>query len=113
MHELGVVCEVLKTVQKIVEQEKVSKIEKIVLQVGELSGIVPAYLEECFPAAVYKTPFEGTKLEMEVIPGEVKCKDCSEVFNGLKHNLKCPKCKGEHLDALSGREFIIKEILAC
>lgn len=112
MHELGVVCEVLKTVQKIVESEQVSHVEKIVLQVGELSGIVPSYLEECFPAAVYKTEFEDTKLEMEVIPGKVKCKDCSKVFNGLKYNLKCPKCNGEHLEALSGREFIIKEILA-
>ena len=112
MHELGVVCEVLKTVQKIIEEEQVSEVEKIVLQVGELSGIVPSYLEECFPAAVYKTAFENTKLEMEVIPGEVKCKNCGKEFNGFAYNLKCPVCASEQLEALSGREFIIKEILA-
>ena len=113
MHELGVVCEVLKTVQEIVDEQKLSKGEKIVLQVGELSGVVPSYLEDCFPAAAYKTSFENTQLELEVIPGEVKCKDCGEIFNGFKYNLKCPKCSGEHLEPLSGREFLIKEIVAC
>ena len=91
MHELGVVCVVLKTVQEIVDEQKLSKVEKIVLQVGELSGVVPSYLEDCFPAAAYKTSFENTQLELEVIPGEVKCKDCGEIFNGFKYNLKCPK----------------------
>ena len=83
------------------------------LQVGELSGVVPHFVEECYPAAVYQTCMEQTKLQMEIIPGIVRCKDCGAEFSGYQYNLKCPKCGSEHLDALSGREFIIKEIIAC
>ena len=112
MHELGLISAVVTTVEKIMEEENLTTVEKIVLQVGELSGVIPRYVEECYPAAVYKTPLEKTKLEMEVIPGIVRCKKCGEEFSGYLHNLKCPKCGSEELVALSGREFIIKEILA-
>ena len=113
MHELGLLSGVVKTVERIMAEENLTKVEKIVLQVGELSGVIPSYVEECYPAAVYKTTLENTKLEMEVVPGIVRCRKCGEEFSGYLFNLKCPRCASQELDALSGREFIIKEILAC
>lgn len=110
MHELGVICSVLKTLEGIMEEEHLTHIEKIVLQVGELSGMIPSYVQECFPAATYKTKFEQLQMEMEVVEGIVLCNRCGEKFNGYRHNLKCPKCGAEDLTPLSGREFIIKEI---
>ncbi|MEG0778645.1 MAG: hydrogenase maturation nickel metallochaperone HypA [Oscillospiraceae bacterium] len=112
MHELGIICEVVKTVEKIALEENLTTIEKIVLQVGELSGMVPSYIEDCYPAAVYKTTLENTRLELEIIPGIARCRDCGEEFNAVQCDLKCPKCNSEKLEALSGREFIVKEILA-
>lgn len=113
MHELGIISAMVKTVENIAIEEKLTKIEKIVLQVGELSGMVPEYIENCYPAAVYKTFLEDTELELEIIPGQVRCCDCSQEFNAVKYDLKCPECGSNHLEALSGREFIIKEIIAC
>lgn len=112
MHELGLISAVVKTVEAVMAEQGLTSAEKIVLQVGELSGVVPSYLEECYPAAVYKTSLENTTLEMEIIPGIVRCRRCGNEFSGYLYNLKCPKCSSEELDALSGREFIIKEILA-
>ncbi len=112
MHELGVMCSVIKTIENIAVEEKLTKIQKIVLQVGELSGMVPSYIEDCFPAATYKTSLEGAELELEIIPGEARCRECDTVFNALKYDLKCPKCSSDNLEALTGREFIIKEIIA-
>ena len=113
MHELSIISAVVKTVENIMLQEGLTQVDTIVLQVGELSGVVPHYVEECYPAAVFQTCMEQTKLQMEIIPGIVRCKDCGAEFSGYQYNLKCPKCGSEHLDALSGREFIIKEIIAC
>ncbi|MGB4985246.1 MAG: hydrogenase maturation nickel metallochaperone HypA [Erysipelotrichaceae bacterium] len=111
MHELGVLSAVIKTIEGIKEQENLTHIEKVVLQVGELSGILPHYLEECYPAAVYKTFMENTKLEMDIVKGQVLCNDCNTEFNGVECDLRCPKCGGQNLTALSGKEFIIKEIV--
>ena len=113
MHELSIISALVKTVEQIMQQEGLTQVDTIVLQVGELSGVVPHFVEECYPAAVYQTSLEQTKLKMEVIPGIVRCQDCGEEFSGYQYNLKCPKCGSERLDALSGREFILKEIVAC
>jgi len=113
MHELGILSSMLKTLDQIMIDENLSSIEKVVLRVGEISGVVPAYIEECFPAAVYKTKYENMQLEMEVVPGIVRCNDCKKEFNAYLHDLKCPNCGSQDLFPLSGREFMIKEIIAC
>lgn len=112
MHEVGIISAMLKQIDKVMEQENLSHVEKIVLEVGELSGVVPHYMEECYPAAVYKTRFADTKLEMITIPGMVRCQVCQEVFNGYQNDLRCPNCGNSHrLTPLSGRELLIKEIV--
>lgn len=112
MHEVGIISAMLKQIEKIMEQEQLTHVEKIVLEVGELSGVVPHYMEECYPAAVYKTRFSDTKLDMITIPGTVRCDICHEEFNGYEHDLCCPKCGNRRqLTPLTGRELLIKEIV--
>ncbi len=113
MHELGLVYQIVKTVEKVAVEEKLEKIESIVLQVGELSLVVPRYLEECFPAAIDRKPmFEDCKLEIEIIPGMAKCARCDSVFNVVENEGYCPVCKCFDKEILGGREFIIKEVNA-
>lgn len=113
MHELGLLSAMVKTIEGIAQEEGLERVEKIVLQVGELSGVVPAYLESCYPAAVYKTFMEGTELELEVVPGIARCNLCGREFNAVEADLKCPGCGGEALTACSGTELVIKEIVGC
>ena len=44
MHEVGIISSMLKTIEKVMEQENLTTVETIVLQVGELSGVVPHYM---------------------------------------------------------------------
>lgn len=110
MHELGVISSMVKTIEQIIKEDGYTKVEKIVLEVGELSGVVPHYMEVCFPAAVYKTFMEDCVLEMETIPGIVKCKDCAKEFNAMAHDFTCPDCGGHDMEILSGNDVMIKEI---
>ena len=111
MHEVGIISAMLHTVEAIMAQENLTKVENIVLQVGELSGVMPHYMQECYPAAVYNTQFADTKMEMELIPGIVRCNLCNEEFNAYQHDLKCPQCSNNRdFTPLSGRELLIKEI---
>lgn len=113
MHEVGIISSMLKTIEDIMVAENLTTVEKIVLQVGELSGVVPHYMEACFPAAVYKTRFEKTELEMDVVPGIARCNRCGLEFNGLKYDLTCPDCGNrDDFERLSGAELLIKEIHA-
>lgn len=113
MHELGIVFEVVKTVKNFAGNNGLTKIDTVVLQIGELSSIVPHYIEECYPAAVDGTDMHDTKLKIEMIPGNARCNDCFNIYNIIMNNGKCPECGSKNLDILSGREFMIKEIIAC
>lgn len=70
MHELGIMFQVVKTVERIAEHNNVSNIETLVLQIGEVSPVIPRYVEACYPAAKDGTILENTKLEIEIIPGK-------------------------------------------
>ena len=111
MHELGILDAMIHTIEDVVREEGAEEVERIVLDVGELSGVVPRYLEECWPAARYKTSMEETELEVCVVPGIVKCRDCGSVFNAMRSDMRCPKCEGQQMEILSGNDLMIKEIL--
>ena len=112
MHELGIVYEVINIVDRFVKENKLTKVQKIVLEVGQLSQAIPRFLEECYPAAVNETAYEDTKLEINVLPANAKCRVCHEVYNVIDHRKICPRCYREEYELISGQEFNIKEIIA-
>lgn len=105
--------QVINAVESFARQNGITKIETLVLQIGELSSTIPQYVEACYPAAVEGTLLQDTKLMIEILPGNGICKDCNKVFNLLENNRKCPKCGSRHWEILCGKEFMIKEIVAC
>ena len=112
MHELSVVFEVIKSVERVVLENQLSEVEAIVLQVGEISTMIPKYLEECFPAAIDGTRFEKTKLEIEIVTAIGHCRDCGLTFKIVENQGNCPSCVKKNWDLVSGKEFLIKEIVA-
>lgn len=113
MHELGIVYEVIKIVDGFVKENDLKKVEKIVLEIGQLSQAIPRFIEECYPAAVDETDYAETKLEIESLPAMGQCSGCGEIYNIVDHRKVCPKCGGDQFGLISGREFNIKEIVAC
>ena len=113
MHELGVMIEVIKTVENFAKKNELNKIDTLVLQIGELSSMIPRYIEACYPAAAEGTLLQETKLKIEILPGNGICKKCNRVFNLMEHNRRCPYCGNDEWDLLCGKEFMIKEIIAC
>jgi hydrogenase nickel incorporation protein HypA/HybF len=113
LHELGVLINVIETVENLAKENGLTKIDTLVLQIGELSSMIPKYIEACYPAAVDGTLLHETKLKIEILPGNAICKKCNKVFNLIENSSKCPNCGSEEWELLCGKEFMIKEIIAC
>jgi hydrogenase nickel incorporation protein HypA/HybF len=113
MHELGVIIEVIERVETVARENDLTRIQMLVLQIGELSSMIPQYIEACFPAAVAGTLLEETELKIEILPGNAICQGCSRVFNLLENEQICPRCGSCNWELLGGKEFLIKEIVAC
>lgn len=113
MHELGILISAIETVEAFAKKNGVTNIQTLVLQIGELSAVVPKYLEDCYPAAVAGTMLQETALKIEILPGNGICKSCSHVFNLIANHDTCPDCGSTDWEILCGKEFLIKEIVAC
>jgi len=112
MHELGIVYEVIKIVDSFVIENQLTEVEKIVLEVGQLSQAIPRFIEECYPAAVDGTPYEETALEIIQLPAIGQCKSCGQDYNIIEHRKVCPSCGQDDFELLTGQEFNIKEVVA-
>ena len=111
MHEIGVLIEVVKSVEKFAKVNNVKKIDTLVLQIGELSSMIPKYMKSLYPASIEGTILEDSKLEIEILPANALCKSCNNVFNIILDKGICHKCKSKNCEILSGKEFYIKEIV--
>lgn len=111
MHELGIVIQVVKQLDSYMDEHNIHKIDTIVLQIGALSSVYPKYIEDVYPIAVEKTRLKDTKLEIDVTPGIGKCNACGFVYNLVENQNKCPKCTSHGFSIISGREFMIKQIV--
>ena len=111
MHEIGVVRQVVRTVEDFARENGITEIAEIVLDIGELSLIIPKYVEDIYPVATEGSILEKAKLTMNVIPGMAECDDCDEIFNVIEHEGYCPKCGSFEKSILTGTDLTIKEIL--
>lgn len=111
MHEITLLVELIKAVETAAIQNNINEIDTVVVQIGELSSIVPRYMMEYFPNATEGTILENSKLKIEIIPANGLCHHCNKVFKIIKNKGMCPYCKTSDWELLSGMEFILKEIV--
>ena len=112
MHELGICDALLKMVRGIAKDEALDEISRITVEVGSLSGVVPAYMADCWEAVTDGTEFQDVEFVIEELEGTARCLDCGAEFVADVNRLRCPKCDGDKLAPLTGRDLTLKEILA-
>lgn len=112
MHELGIVYQVVKTIDQVKKEQGLTDIESITLEIGEMSDVVPKFIEEAWQAVKETTQYPNAKMIIEVIEARAKCKDCGHIVLVRNINFECPKCNSTQLEIISGREFDIKQIIA-
>lgn len=111
MHEIGIVKSMCKTVVDYAHENNVQCIKEIVCEVGELSLVIPEYVEQLFPIVKKDYPeLDDAKIILEPIPGLAECDDCDEIFNVIQYEGYCPNCGSFNKTVLTGEEFTIKEI---
>ena len=111
MHEIGIVRQLLRTVSAFAEENDIREIHEVVVDCGELSLVIPDYVEELYPTVVKGSILESARLTIHMIPGLAECEDCDEIFNVVEHRGYCPNCGSFQKTVLSGKEFTIREIV--
>ena len=111
MHELGIVFYIIRDVKQVAEENHVGHVSTVVMNIGEVSTVVPEYLPDCWRwAADREELLKGCALRINTRPAVTWCDDCKQEYGTVQYGKKCPHCGSEHTWLLRGNEVEIKEI---
>lgn len=111
MHELGVTFHVVDHVVSIAHKNNIPKVDRVIIELGEVSTVVPDLLIDCWNWARKKHPeLENCELKVEIVKAITFCSNCSKEYSTVEHGKICPFCGSENTYLLKGNEFNIKQI---
>jgi hydrogenase nickel incorporation protein HypA/HybF len=89
-----------------------SRVHRIVLRIGTLSGVEPDALRFAFEVVTKDTLAEEAELEVDSVPACAYCSFCEREFEaeGGSVILSCPRCGGLSSDLRRGRELELSQI---
>ena len=111
MHELGIVFYIIRDVKEAAGNNGVSHVDGVVMNIGEVSTIVPEYLQDVWRWAADREDFlRGAELKINLIPAVTWCDGCKSEYPTVAHGKICPHCGSDRTWLLRGNEVEIKEI---
>jgi len=110
MHEVSLIESVIALVEEQRAQQAFARVSMIRLQVGALGHAAPEALRFCFDAVTTGTIAEGSRLEIEMIPGEGWCADCQDSVPLDERFGACPLCAGSRVRMTGGDALRLAEM---
>ncbi|MBI5404106.1 MAG: hydrogenase maturation nickel metallochaperone HypA [Ignavibacteriae bacterium] len=110
MHELSVAQNIIDIVKENVPDTDYKHVNKILLEVGEFSGIVADSLLYCFDVIKSDTDFLNTKMEIKKIPFILFCNSCKTETTNNAGIRMCNICGGYDTKIISGIDMKIIEV---
>ena len=110
MHEYSITESMLTLALEKANEAEASKIIRINLVVGELSGVVSECVQFYFEHISKDTIAGGAELIFETKPTRLRCHKCEAVFSPNNSNWACPDCKEMSIEIVSGRECYMESI---
>ncbi|MCI4664581.1 MAG: hydrogenase maturation nickel metallochaperone HypA [Neomegalonema sp.] len=110
MHEMSLCQSIRSAIEEQAESQKFSRVDRVKLEVGPLSGVETDALRFGFDVVMRGSIIEGAKLEIDEPPAAAWCMPCAETVPITQRYDPCPKCGSHQLQVTSGEELRIKEL---
>ncbi len=110
MHELSLAQELIHQVGEAAAREKASRITRIVVVIGSLSGVEPDAFRFAFPFAAEDTLAADAELVIETVQAGARCHACNCCFTPDPPLMTCPDCGSDRIRIEGGRDFLIRSI---
>jgi hydrogenase nickel incorporation protein HypA/HybF len=110
MHELSVAQNIIDIVKENVPSDELINVKSILINVGEMSGIVADSLEFCFEVVKLDTPLKKSKIDIKTIPFVLYCNQCQKNTSNTAGIRMCEFCGGFDTKIISGTEMNVTEV---
>ena len=108
MHEFSLADDLLKTARLEARKAGMTRLDKIRLKIGEISGVSIDSLEFAFGFLREEDELtKNTELVIERVKGRGRCGTCGKVVDLDRLFLFCPDCETATVEILEGREFML------
>lgn len=110
MHEYSVVQSLLDLCEEHAKANNCTKITKVVIKIGVMSGVEPQLLSVAFDTFKEKTICDEAILEMIIQKLKLKCNICD--FNDEIENrvYLCPRCKSSMISIEDGEDAYLMSL---
>ena len=107
MHVLSIALSLVHLAQDAALQAGAVQVQRVQIEVGAMSGVVPEALELSFTIATQETILEGAELKVTFIPVVIFCIPCGqEVEPTSSVSICCPFCGTPSGDIRRARNLI-------
>lgn len=105
MHEIGIMEQTLEIAIKNSQAQNATKIKKITMDIGKISGVISEALEFAFDVVSNNTIAENADLIINDIPVICYCDFCQKNFYPQEWFFECPKCLQFSNNIIQGKEI--------
>lgn len=110
MHELAITQNILNIALDEAKAAQASKITKINLVIGELSGVVSDCVQFYFDFLRKDSAAEEATIDFKLMSAELRCRHCLTNFNPQDSLWICPNCQSASVEVISGRDCYVESI---
>jgi len=110
MHEYSIVQSLLDQCEENAKANNATKITKVVVKIGVMSGIEPDLLQNAFDTFKEGTMCEDCKYIQNIQPIIIRCYRCKKKSTLSKNSYCCPECKSVELDVIDGEDLMLMQL---
>jgi len=109
MHEFSIVQDLLNLCEKNAIENNATKITKVEVKIGKLSGVEPHLLQTAFDTFKEKTICDRAEFLIHHQDLVVRCQECGAESTLNKNTFSCPKCEGA-VEVLDGEDMYLMRL---
>jgi len=110
MHEYSIVQSLLDQCEENARINNATKITKVVVKIGVMSGVEPDLLQIAFDTFKEGTMCENCEYIQQIQPIVISCHKCNTKSTLHKNEYCCPKCQSIELDVIDGEDLLLMQL---
>lgn len=111
MHEVSLAGGILKIAEDAARREQFTRVTRLRLEAGALSGVEIPALRFALEAIAPQTCLEGTRIDIDTPAATAWCISCNGSVSIAARTDACPQCSGYRLQPTSGMELRVIDML--
>lgn len=115
MHELSIVVDLFTIIEEQARQAGASRVTRVRVLIGELSGVVPELFRTAFHSYKKGTIADRARLEIKITRVKFKCRGCGQEIktgdiSSPDFSYACPFCGSKEVELISGRDLCLEKL---